>query len=230
LKVLDKRNRTYEQIDEIPEHSIILNGKEVEITASGKLHSRWVGKIYKRLDNLYDRDYWLFTNEISILISKNPLLVLSSDIALVSRKKLKNIDTKILEITPDLVIEIEKEREEAEIKEKINYYSSIGINKQIWVLLSKREVLVIDSDKRAVYSEVIRMREKVIPDLVVEVVSDSSERRDKIIKKRLYDKKKISVYVMDKNKYINYSAAKVKGGVKSKVLECFKIDLKEVFK
>ena len=151
MKILDKKIWTYEQIDEIPEHSIILNGKEVEIMASGKLHSRWVGKIYKKLDDLYDRDYWLFTNGIGILINKNPLLVLSSDIALVSRKKLKNIDAKILEIPPDLVIEIEKEKEEVKIEEKINYYSSIGIKRQIWVLLSKREVLVIEDNKSVIY-------------------------------------------------------------------------------
>lgn len=30
MKILDKKIWTYEQIDEIPEHSIILNGKEVE--------------------------------------------------------------------------------------------------------------------------------------------------------------------------------------------------------
>ncbi|MEO0224149.1 MAG: Uma2 family endonuclease [candidate division WOR-3 bacterium] len=73
-----------------------------------------------------------------------------------------------------------------------------------------------------------------VPDLVVEVVSDSSEKKDKIIKKRLYEKfgvkeywivepnkKKISVYVMENNRYALYC--------KSKVLEGFEIDLKEVF-
>ena len=86
------------------------------------------------------------------MINKNPLLVLSSDIALVSRKKLKSIDTKILEIPPDLIIEIEKEKEEIDIEEKINYYNSIGIKKQIWVLLSRREVIVIEDNKRSIYS------------------------------------------------------------------------------
>jgi Uma2 family endonuclease len=176
MKILDKKIWTYEQIDEIPEHSIVLNGKEVEIMASGKLHSRWVGKIYKRLDDLYDTNYWLFTNEIGILINKNPLLVLSSDIALVSRKKLKSIDTKILEIPPDLVVEIEKEKEEIDIEEKINYYSSIGIKKQIWVLLSRREVIVIEDDKRSIYSfddeiELLEGKKIKFSDIEKEVIS-----------------------------------------------------------
>jgi len=78
--------------------------------------------------------------------------------------------------------------------------------------------------------------------LVVEVVSDSSEKKDKIIKKKLYEKfrvkeywivepnkKKIRVYVIENNRYSLYCSSRIKEKIRSKVLEGFEIDLKEVF-
>ncbi len=127
---------TYEEINEIPEHSMILNGKEVEIIAGSVKHSKWTSKLNYKMEKLYN---------------KKPLLMLSADIVLVSKEKLRDISDEILEISPDLVIEIEKEREEVDIDEKINYYSSIGIKKQLWILLSKREILVIEDNERTIY-------------------------------------------------------------------------------
>ncbi len=143
---------TYEEIDKIPEHSIIINGREVPIMASSDIHSRWQGKLYKKMDSWYDKRYWIFPGEIGILIRKSPLLVLAGDIVFVSKIKLPILKGMILEIPPDLVIEIEKEKEEIDVEEKISYYSSIGILKQIWIILSTREVLVIEGSKRSIYS------------------------------------------------------------------------------
>jgi Uma2 family endonuclease len=151
MKILDKKIWTYEQIDEIPEHSIILNGKEVEIMAASVKHGKWVFEVSNKLNKFFRKKYIIMVGEVGILINKKPLLILSADIVLVSKKKLKDISDRILEIPPDLVIEIEKEKEEVKIEEKINYYSSIGIKRQIWVLLSKREVLVIEDNKSVIY-------------------------------------------------------------------------------
>jgi Uma2 family endonuclease len=149
MKVIEKI-WTYKQIDEIPEHSIVLNGKEVEIMAASVKHGRWVFEVSNKLNKIFKRKYNIMVGEVGILIKKNPLLILSADIVLVSKRKLKDISDSILQLAPDLIIEIEKE--EIDIEEKINYYSSIGIKKQIWVLLSKREVIVIEDNKRSIYS------------------------------------------------------------------------------
>jgi Uma2 family endonuclease len=176
MKILDKKIWTYEQIDEIPEHSIVLNGKEIEIMAGSIKHSKWTSKLNYNMEKLYRKKYHILTNEVSILINKEPLLILSADIVLVSKKKLKDISDRILEIPPDLVIEIEKEKEEIDIEEKINYYSSIGIKKQIWVLLSKREVIVIEDNKRSIYSfddeiEILEGKKIKFSDIEKEVIS-----------------------------------------------------------
>ena len=128
MKTMEKKSWTYEQVDEIPEHSIVLNGKEVEIRTASVKHGRWVFEVSNKLNKIFKRKYNIMVGEVGILIKKNTLL------------------------SPDLVIEIEKKKEEVDIEEKINYYISIRIKKQIWVLLSRREVIVIEDNKRSIYS------------------------------------------------------------------------------
>ena len=128
MKTMEKKIWTYEQVDKIPEHSIVLNGKEIEIRIASVKHGRWVFEVSNKLNKIFKRKYNVMVGEVGILIKKNTLL------------------------SPDLVIEIEKKKEEVDIEEKINYYISIRIKKQIWVLLSRREVIVIEDDKRSIYS------------------------------------------------------------------------------
>jgi hypothetical protein len=128
MKTMEKKIWTYEQVDEIPEHSIVLNGKEIEIRTASVKHGRWVFEVSNKLNKIFKRKYNIMVGEVGILIKKNTLL------------------------SPDLVIEIEKKKEEVDIEEKINYYISIRIKKQIWVLLSRREVIVIEDNKRSIYS------------------------------------------------------------------------------
>ncbi|MEO0207833.1 MAG: Uma2 family endonuclease [candidate division WOR-3 bacterium] len=81
------------------------------------------------------------------------------------------------------------------------------------------------------------------PDLVVEIVSPSTARRDIFVKKGIYEEfgvkeywivypeeKAVEVWVLgEKGKYELYSFAEKEGKVKSKVLEGLEVDLKEVF-
>jgi len=80
------------------------------------------------------------------------------------------------------------------------------------------------------------------PDLVVEIVSPTSYYRDRYEKFRIYEEagikeywlvypgeKTIEVWVLKEGKYELYSIASNEGKVKSKVLENFEVDLKEVF-
>jgi hypothetical protein len=152
MKTMEKEIWTYEQVDEISEHSIVLNGKEIEIRTASIKHGIWVFEVSNKLDKIFKRKYNIMVGEVSILIKKNPLL------------------------SPDLVMEIEKEKEEIDIEEKTNYYGSIGNKKQIWVLLSKREVIVIEDDKTSIYSfddeiELLEGRKLKFSDVEKEVIS-----------------------------------------------------------
>jgi len=82
------------------------------------------------------------------------------------------------------------------------------------------------------------------PDLVVEIISPATIRRDTVVKKGIYEKfgvreywivypdeRAIEVWVLsDKGKYELFSVAEREGKVKSKVLEGLEVELKEVFK
>ena len=82
-----------------------------------------------------------------------------------------------------------------------------------------------------------------VPDLVVEIVSPGSFKRDRYEKFEIYEEfgikeywivypgeKAIEVWVLgESGKYELYSFAEKEGKIKSKVLEGFEVDLKEVF-
>ncbi len=82
-----------------------------------------------------------------------------------------------------------------------------------------------------------------VPDLVVEIISKGTKKRDTKVKKAIYEKfgvkeywivnpfdKSIEVYVLnEEGKYELYSKAKQKGKVRSSILEGFEMSLKEVF-
>ncbi len=89
-----------------------------------------------------------------------------------------------------------------------------------------------------------KVRDKIYgsPDLVVEVVSPSTFKRDLTDKMKLYEKhgvkeywlvfpleKTIMVYELKDNGYELFSYATEKGKVKSKVLEGFELEVEEVF-
>ncbi len=93
-------------------------------------------------------------------------------------------------------------------------------------------------------SEPSKVREKIYgsPELVVEVVSPSTFKRDLTDKMKLYEKhgvkeywlvfpleKTIMVYELKDNSYELLSYATEKGKVKSKVLEGFEMEVEEVF-
>ncbi len=81
------------------------------------------------------------------------------------------------------------------------------------------------------------------PDLIVEIISKRTKKKDTKIKKRIYEKygvkeywivnpfdKSIEVYVLnDEGKYDLYLRVEKKGKVVSSVLKDFEIDLREIF-
>ncbi|MCS7196883.1 MAG: Uma2 family endonuclease, partial [Aquificaceae bacterium] len=93
-------------------------------------------------------------------------------------------------------------------------------------------------------SELSKVKDKIygVPDLVVEVVSPSTLKRDLVDKMKIYEaqgvreywllfpsEKTLMVYALKGTSYELFSYATEEGKVSSKVLEGFEIDLKEVF-
>ncbi len=109
------------------------------------------------------------------------------------------------------------------------------------VVLSEESVLQPD----IVYiADLSKVKDKIYgpPDLVVEVVSPSTFKRDLTDKMKLYEKygvkeywlvfpleKTILVYELTEKGYELFSSATEKGKVKSKVLEGFEIEAEDIF-
>ncbi len=103
------------------------------------------------------------------------------------------------------------------------------------------DIVFISKDRLGIISEKAIMGP---PDLVVEIISPATVRRDTVVKKSIYERfgvreywivypeeRAIEVWVLnDKGKYEIFSVAEVEGKVKSKVLEGLEIDLKGIFK
>ena len=93
-------------------------------------------------------------------------------------------------------------------------------------------------------SDLSKVKDRIygVPDLVVEVASPSTLKRDITDKMKIYEKygvkeywvvfpseKTILVYQLTENGYELFSSAIEKGKVRSKVLEGFEVNLEEVF-
>jgi len=126
------------------------------------------------------------------------------------------------------------------------------VNKESLGLILPSPVDVILSDFTVVQPDLVFISKDRIgivkdriygaPDLVVEIVSSTSYYRDRYEKFRIYEEagvkeywlvypgeKAIEVWILKEGKYELYSIASNEGKVKSKVLEGFEVDLKEVF-
>ncbi len=103
------------------------------------------------------------------------------------------------------------------------------------ILLQPDLVLVLDTTK-------VKDRVEGVPDLVVEVVSPSSLKRDVVDKFRLYEKygvkeywlvfpaeKSLLIFTLTDKGYELFSEAHEKGRVKSKLIEGFELEVSEVF-
>jgi len=147
--VLEKRIFTYEDIGHLPEGWYeIIDGERRDMTPTGFRHGKLeniFGEILRR--NLKDKGY-IATGEVGIIIRRSPLTLRAADVVYVSKKTSPIEPIGMLEIAPDLIIEIVSEEIATppasppykggvwggrEINEKVKDYLSIGVKKIIWV-------------------------------------------------------------------------------------------------
>jgi len=134
--VLEKSIFTYEDIGHLPSDPWyeIVDGERRDMTPTGFRHGKLeniFGEILRR--NLKDKGY-VATGEVGIIIRRSPLTLRAADVVYVSKKTSPIEPIGMLEITPDLIIEIvSKDNTQWEINEKVKDYLSIGVQRIIWV-------------------------------------------------------------------------------------------------
>ena len=101
------------------------------------------------------------------------------------------------------------------------------------------DIVFISNKNRAIIQ---KQAIKGTPDLLIEILSPSSAKRDRCFKKALYEKfkveeywlvdpkhKRIEVFLLQKDQYTPYLSASGKGTIRSNVIQGLEISLSEVF-
>ncbi len=131
----EKKIFTYEDITHLPEGNYeIIDGERHETIPAGFEHGYLVGNFAELLGKYLKDKGNIAVGEIGVLISKNPLRIRAADVVYISKEKAPQSPKGILEIPPDLIIEIISESNTAwEMTEKVKDYLSIGVDRIVLV-------------------------------------------------------------------------------------------------
>jgi Uma2 family endonuclease len=131
----EKQIFTYDDIECLPEGNYeIIAGERYDMTPTsfehGDLEIR-LGEFLRR--HIKDKGY-VAVGEVGVLISKRPLKIRAADVVYISKEKSPERPKGILEIPPDLIIEIISETNTAwEITDKVKDYLLIGAERIILI-------------------------------------------------------------------------------------------------
>ncbi len=99
---------TYRDIGKLPSEGWyeIVNGRIKKFAPTGFEHGFFESSILSFLREKLKKMGYVVGGEVGILISKKPLTIRGADIVFIKKDRLKEIPKDVLEIAPDLIIEI----------------------------------------------------------------------------------------------------------------------------
>ncbi|KJR41858.1 protein of unknown function DUF820 [Candidatus Magnetoovum chiemensis] len=128
---------TYEHVLEslLPEGSYeIIDGQRIDMSPTNFRHGELSAIFAELLRKHFGSKGYIATGEIGIIIKKKPLRLRCADVVYISKETTSNKPTGILEIAPDLVIEIISRQNKAYVmNDKIRDYLSIGVKRIVIV-------------------------------------------------------------------------------------------------
>ncbi len=133
--LLDKKIYTYSDVNSLPDGSYeVIDGEMVAMTPSGFRHGKLEYVIAEILGkNLCSKGY-VAVGEVGIVIKKNPFKLRAADVVYISKKTFIREPVGMLEVPPDLVVEIISEDEAAvKIDEKVQDYMSFGVKRVVCI-------------------------------------------------------------------------------------------------
>lgn len=133
--LLEKKIFTYEDISSLPEGNYeIIDGERRDMTPTGFYHGDLEGALYEFIKRqLKDKGY-VAVGEVGVVISRNPFRLRAADVVYISKEKSPARPKGMLEIPPDLIIEILSEDNTAkDINDKVKDYLSIGVKRIVLV-------------------------------------------------------------------------------------------------
>lgn len=133
--VLEKKVYTYEDIDSLPEGNYeIIDGERVDMTPTMFRHGKFEGIFYELLRKHLKSKGYIAVGEVGIVISRTPFRLRAADVVYISKETSPVEPVGMLEIPPDLIIEIISEDNTANyINDKVKDYLSIGVKRTVLV-------------------------------------------------------------------------------------------------
>ena len=168
----EKQIFTYDDINRLPEGNYeIIDGERHDMTPTGFEHGdleAGLGEFLRK--HLKDKGY-VAVGEIGVLIKRKPFRLRAADVVYISKEKSPERPKGILEIPPDLIIEIISESNTAwEMTDKVKDYLSIGVERIILIdpltqtvslyQKGKKEALLYNFDEEVILIEDLSVKMK----------------------------------------------------------------------
>lgn len=133
--LLDKKVFTYNDVNSLPDGNYeIIDEEMVSMTPAGFRHGNLEGVFYELLRKHLGSEGYVAVGEVGIVIKKKPFRLRAADVVYISKKTSPKKPVGMLEVPPDLVVEIISEDETAgKIDEKVQDYLSIGVKRVVCV-------------------------------------------------------------------------------------------------
>ncbi len=149
---LKKNLFTYDDVNRLPDDLYeIIDGERRDMTPTGFEHGGIEFNVaYMLKEKLKDKGF-IAVGEVGIIIRKNPLRIRAADIIYIAKTKLKVPPKGMLEIPPDLIIEIISPANALwEMTEKVKDYLSFGVERVLLIDPQTKTVSVYQAGKRDV--------------------------------------------------------------------------------
>lgn len=152
MAVLEKKIYTYDDIKSLPEGNYeIVEGEMVDMTPTGFEHGDFEGIFYEFLKKHLQGKGYVAVGEVGIIINRSPLTVRAADVVYISKEKIIKKPKGLLDIPPDLIIEIVSESNiQWQLTDKIKDYLSFGVERVILVDPQTETVNIYQKGKREI--------------------------------------------------------------------------------
>ncbi len=133
--LLEKKVFTYNDVNLLPDGNYeIIDEEMVPMTPAGFRHGNLEGVFYEILRKHLGAEGYVAVGEVGIVIRKKPFRLRAADVVYISKKTSPQKPVGMLEIPPDLVVEIiSKDETAGKIDEKVQDYLSFGVKRVVCI-------------------------------------------------------------------------------------------------
>ncbi len=144
---VEERLLTYEDIETLPENCEVVEGRLRELAPTGGEHGFLEAEVAFKLKEY--KEGYVLVGEVGLLISKEPLTIRGADIVYISKDRLPEVPKGVVEVPPDLVVEIiSPSNTFEEIEEKVADYMRFGVGRIVLIDPGLRKLTLIDEERK----------------------------------------------------------------------------------